>query len=151
MGVTLHYTASPEASGERAVRAIAAYQISDAAIPQTGTGTPFLGLAYTLVIDGAGAVYLAWDLDRRVWHSGAVVDGVSRNVTHVGMVYLGDREPNGLQLWGMARAIDWLERDLGRPLTIEGHKDSIPTSCPGLAWPTWKPVLVGLLQDLAET
>ena len=135
-GVTLHYTAAPR---WQLIDAVAAYQVSDAAVPQTGAGVPFPGLAYTLAVDGYGDVYLAHDLTTRVWHNAAVVNGQGRNYTHIGIVYTGDTEPNAQQLVGLREAIAWCERQLGRGLDVEGHRDAgLSTGCPGPAWPSWR-------------
>ena len=55
VGVTLHYTAG----GTFATAAdIATFQISDEAIPQTGAGVPFPGIAYTILVTGDGVANL---------------------------------------------------------------------------------------------
>jgi hypothetical protein len=135
-GVTLHYTGAP--TGQSA-RAIAEYQISPAAKKQTGAGQPFPAIAYTILVTGDGVPNLCHDLDRRVWHSAAVVGGVARNLSHVGICYTGDQAPNDAQIRGLATAIRWCEEQLGRPLAIEGHRDPpYATPCPGPQWPTWR-------------
>lgn len=133
--MTIHYTAGPPT---QTVWAVAAYQTSDSAAGQTGTGQPFPGLAYTLFVEGDGEVFLAWDLSVRVWHSGAVVSGEARNLTHIGICYAGNVEPNQRQIEGLGHAIGWCQRQLGRTLTVEGHGDAYSTSCPGPKWPEWK-------------
>ncbi|MFN8556465.1 MAG: peptidoglycan recognition family protein [Dehalococcoidia bacterium] len=135
-GVTLHYTAGPAG---QTVREIAAYQTSPAAAPQTGTGRPFPGIAYTIVVTADGTPHLCWDLDTAVWHSAAVVGGHGRNLTHVGLCYTGDDGPNAAQIGGLAAAIAWVEERLGRRLAIEGHRDApYATACPGPRWPGWR-------------
>ena len=131
-GITLHYTASPTRDGIEAVRAIAAYQ--------TGPGAheEFPAIAYHLVVCGEGNVYWCNDLDVRVWHSGAVVNGLARNYTHIGIAYIGDQSPNAAQLIGLKRAIRWCEATLHKGVTVEGHRDApYATACPGPAWPGW--------------
>jgi hypothetical protein len=88
VGATVHYTAGPT---NATAESIANYQISAAAVPQTGNGTPFPGLAYTGIVEGDGTPILAWDLGVRVWHSAALVNGVYRNASHVGFCYTGMR------------------------------------------------------------
>jgi hypothetical protein len=135
-GVTLHYTAAPVG---QSARNIAEYQISPAAIPQTQAGQPFPAIAYTILVTGDGVPHLCHDLDRRVWHSGASTGGIPRNLSHVAICYTGDQAPNAAQIGGLATAIRWCEEQLGRPLTIEGHRDApYSTSCPGPQWPAWR-------------
>lgn len=131
-GITFHYTAAPVG---QSVEAIAAYQISPAAAAQTGSGRPFPGIAYTVVVPGDGQPCLCWDLNVAVWHS-AFED---RNQTHVGVCYTGDRAPTDAQLTGLAKAVTYIEKQVGRRLDLEGHRDpGYPTQCPGPAWPGWK-------------
>ena len=135
-GITLHYTAGPSTN---TAAATAEWQISDEAISHTGNDTPFPGLAYTLFVEGTGDVILAHDLNVRVWHSAAVIDGKARNLTNVGICYAGDVEPNDAQRIGLRRAIKWVEGQLGRTLAIEGHRDApYKTDCPGPRWPEWR-------------
>lgn len=135
-GITIHYTAAPAG---QSVRNIAAYQVSAAAATQFG-GQPAPGIAYTIVVTEDGTPNLCHDLDRRVWHSAAVVNGIARNVSSVGICYTGDVRPNPDQILGIAQAIVWCETELGRELTLEGHKDPpYSTRCPGDAWPAgWR-------------
>jgi hypothetical protein len=142
-GVTIHYTASPVESGTQAVRDIAAYQVGPTA------QEPFPGIAYSLIVDGAGIAYLCWNLNIRVWHSGAVIDGVSRNKNYIGICFIGNGTPNAAQIECLARSVVWCEKKLGRWLKIEGHKDApYPTSCPGNTWPMWKPKLLSRIVAL---
>lgn len=142
-GITLHYTAG---SKDATPTDIARYQTSAAAAAQTGAGYPFPGIAYTFYVDGAGRVYRCWDFEVRCWHSGAVVDGIARNASHIGICYAGDYEPNERQIAGMAAAITWCQRYFGRSLTVEGHKDApYSTLCPGLNWPKWKSLVTALI------
>lgn len=147
-GITLHYSASSYGTGKAAIEGIALYQISDDAIQQTSTGRPFPGIAYSLAVDAVGDVYLCWPLTTRVWHSAASVGGTSRNASHVGIVWLGNHAPTEMQVIGLARAIDWCERQLGRRLSIEGHRDpGYATLCPGPAWPDWRGHLELAIQE----
>ena len=128
-GVTIHYTASsPYASPD----AIAAYQ--------TGPSShlEFPAVAYTLLVDAWGTTYQCHDLDVRCWHSGAVVDGVARNASHIGICWIGSDGPTALQVEGIADAFAWCETQLGKRLTLEGHRDSYSTACPGANWATWR-------------
>lgn len=134
-GVTIHYTAGPTS---QTVYAVAAYQTSEAARGQTGAGVPFPGLAYTMFVEGDGKGYLAHDLGVRTWHSGAVISGQARNLTHVGICYAGNLAPTPAQKATMKECIAWVERTLGRTLTLEGHGDAYSTSCPGPRWDEWK-------------
>ena len=140
-GITIHWTASPVASGVAAVGHIAREQLKRVADPNTGE--KFRAIAYTLIVDGAGQLYLCHDLKVRTWHSGARVNGISRNVSHVGVCYIGDVEPNEAQLMGLKKAIEWVRDsialDTAWPLAIEGHRDApYATACPGPTWPAWK-------------
>ena len=114
------------------MQAIAAYQVGPSA------QETFPAIAYTLVVDSAGNVYLCNDLWLRTWQNGAYVGGIARNVSHVGICYIGNYAPNLAQVKGMARAHVWCERQLGRELSLEGHKDAYPTVCPGPVWPAWR-------------
>jgi hypothetical protein len=146
-GVTLHYTEGPTS---QAAADIAQYQTSEAARQQTGNNTPFPGIAYTFLIDGTGTANLCHDLETRTWHSAAVVGGLGRNMTHVGICYTGDQQPNEAQIRGIAEAIRWCQDQLGgRQLAIEGHRDPpYATQCPGPAWNQW---LAAVQRELGRT
>jgi len=136
VGVTIHYTDGPT---HQTARDIAEFQISPEAASHTGAGEPFPGIAYTILVTGDGVPNLCHDLDRRTWHSAAVVDGRARNATHVGICYTGDVGPNPAQLAGIAEAIAWCQDQLDRTLSVEGHRDPpYATDCPGPRWPAWK-------------
>lgn len=137
--VTYHYTAGP---ASQTAAAVAAYQTSEAARAQTGNGTPFPGLAYTLFVEGSGRAVRAWDLNTRVWHSAASVNGKARNYSSVGVCYAGDHEPNEAQLAALGRIHRWLEHQLGRPLLAEGHGWVYSTSCPGPTSKVWVPKIL---------
>lgn len=135
-GITIHYTAGPPS---QSVYDVAAYQTSEAARGQTGAGVPFPGLAYTFFVELNGKTSQAWDLNVACWHAGAG----NRNVINVGICYAGDVAPSEAQITALAQTIGYVQKAVGRKLGIEGHKD-IPynTSCPGDAWPAWKPKVV---------
>ena len=103
----------------------------------------FPAIAYTIVVTGDGAVNICHDLTVRCWHSGAVVNGVSRNVSHVGICYTGNVQPNSEQIEGLRRAIGWVEQQLGRRLTVEGHRSVYATACPGPTMDQWLPLVKG--------
>lgn len=123
--VTIHYTAGP---ATQTWAQVAAYQVGPSAQEQ------FPAIAYHLGVDWEGEVAYLQDLDRRVWHSAAP----GANNTSVGIVYTGNVRPNDRQIAGLKAAIAFCEQQLGRSLTIYGHKDSYPTQCPGALWPGWK-------------
>lgn len=131
---TFHYTAGP---ASQTAAQVAAYQTSEAARPQTGNDTPFPGLAYALFVEGTGRVIRAWDLATRVWHSAAVIGGLGRNYTSIGICYSGNVEPNPAQKQGLADALRWCEQQLGRRLQVEGHGWVYSTACPGSTSHTW--------------
>ena len=136
-GITIHYTAGPANLG--AVE-IARFQLTRDANPPNKTFFP--AIAYTMVIEQDGRIVLCHDLDRRCWHSAAVISGIARNASHVGIVYCGDVAPNDRQIAGLRGAIDWVQAQLGRSLAVEGHKDApYATQCPGNAWPAWRATL----------
>lgn len=131
-GVTLHYTAGP--SSQTAYQ-VAQYQTSEAARGQTGNNTPFPGLAYTFFVEQDGKTSQAWTLDTAVWHSA----GPGRNQHYIGVCYSGDVVPNEAQMTAMAQVIGYCQKQLGKKLTVEGHKDAYPdTECPGPQWPGWR-------------
>lgn len=135
-GITLHYTAGPPS---QTVYQVAQYQTSEAARGQPGPPIPFPGLAYTFFVEQDGKTSMAWDLNVEVWHSAAS----GRNTHNIGICYAGNVAPTEAQLNGMAQAIGWCERTLGKKLPVEGHMDgnatmTQPTECPGPQWPTWK-------------
>lgn len=145
-GVTYHYTAS---NISHTPRSIAQYQIGPE--PQD----PFPAIAYVFVVGGSGVVYLCHDLETRSWHSGARVDGVARNQSHVGAAWIGDYEPSTAQLLGLAVATVYSERRLGRELPAEGHQDAYPngaeaTPCPGPTWPAWRPAVAAMVQVIRD-
>lgn len=120
------------ASGIEAVRNIARYQVG----PNAQEAFP--GISYSLMVDGAGTIYQCWDLAVRCWHNGAVVNGIARNASHIGICFIGDDEPTEGQLAGLLGAVAWTEGQLRRRLDIEGHQDHYATSCPGPLWPWWR-------------
>lgn len=139
-GVTLHYTFGPPSDS---VYTIAQYQTSEAARGQPGVPVPFPGLAYTLFVEADGKTSLAWGLDVACWHSSAP----GRNQHYVGICYSGNVAPNDAQMTAMGQAIGWIQKQLGKKLTIEGHSDgnasvATPTECPGPSWPSWKQTVI---------
>jgi len=87
---------------------------------------------------------LCHDLDVKCWHSGAVINGVSRNTSHVGICWAGDSVPNDAQMEGLQEAVAFVRLQVGsrRMLPIEGHRDApYATQCPGNRWREW----IGLL------
>ena len=72
-----------------------------------------------------------------------MVNGVSRNASHVGICYAGNDQPNVRQMIGLQECIAAVEGVLGRTMEIEGHRDApYKTQCPGDAWPAWKAGLI---------
>ena len=134
-GITLHYTAGSDSD---TVFSVAQYQTSEAARAQTGNNTPFPGLAYTLFVESTGKTSLAHDLTVECWHS----SGAGRNHNYVGICFAGNGNPSEQQMTAMAQAIGWVQRQLGRKLVIEGHKDAYATACPGPGWPGWKQTVI---------
>jgi hypothetical protein len=139
-GVTLHYTAGP---ASQTAYQVAQYQTSEAARGQTGNNTPFPGLAYTFFVEQDGKTSMAWDLNVACWHSAAS----GRNQTYVGICYAGDVAPNDEQMTGMANAIGYCQKKIGRKLTVEGHKDAYSTECPGPQWPAWKQTVLNRIPN----
>jgi hypothetical protein len=135
-GCTIHYTAGP---ASQTVKQIAEYQISQAAVPQTGANQPFPGVAYHVVVTADGVANVCNPLTKRVWHSAAVVNGVARNASHGAICFTGDGRPNANQILGIAAGLDHMEKIAGRQLLVEGHRDAMRTSCPGTDWPGWWP------------
>ncbi len=123
--MTIHYTASPPTTK---ILNIALYQIGPNAQED------FPAIAYHFMIDDVGDYHILHDLDRRVWHSGAP----GANNTKVGICYIGNHTPNQMQLDGIKKAIQYSQNELGKTLSIEGHKYRYATSCPGPTWPGWK-------------
>lgn len=112
----------------------------------------FPAIAYTLLVDCRGDLYLCHALDVRCWHSGAVINGLARNASHVGIAFINDGFPTLGQLDGLAWAIVWCERQLGRELEVEGHKDApYATRCPGDDWPGWRDTLMGYVRERRAT
>jgi hypothetical protein len=139
VGVTIHYTAS---SPYTTVENIAAYQTGPNAQEE------FPAVAYSLIVTADGSINLCHDLNIRCWHSGAVVNGVARNASHIGICWCGNTSPTPEQIQGLAGAIAWCEAQLGRRLEIEGHKDAFATSCPGEGWPSWKDSVISAREAL---
>ncbi|HEY1247446.1 MAG TPA: N-acetylmuramoyl-L-alanine amidase [Nitrososphaera sp.] len=132
-GITLHFTDGP---ASQTVYQIAQYQTSEDARGQTGNDTPFPGLAYTFFVEQDGKTSQAWDLDVATWHSSAP----GRNTHNIGICYSGNVAPNAAQINGMAQAIGYCQKQLGRKIGVEGHKDYSleATQCPGPTWPSWR-------------
>lgn len=131
VGATIHYTAgSPTAS----VRDVALYQVG----PNAQEAFP--EIAYTFVVPLDGVPVLCHSLDVRCWHSGAVIGGVSRNVSHVGICWVGNTVPTEAQIEGLRAAVRWCADRLGRELTVEGHREApYATQCPGARYLEWLP------------
>lgn len=138
-GGTYHYTAS---SPWGSPWGIAEYQVGPTAQED------FPAIAYTLIVALSGVVYLCHDLWARTWQSGAVVDGVARNRSHVGICYIGDYQPYPAQLRGLAIATVFCEQQLGCQLPTEGHGDVYATPCPGPTWPDWRPAVEAHIAQL---
>jgi hypothetical protein len=128
-GVDVHYTAG----GTNAT-------VLDIARFHTGPNAQekFPAIAYHYVIDGSGTPHWCHDLQTRVWGSGAP----GHNSGRVHVCYTGLVEPTAAQLKGIRAAIVHAQDQMGRPLTIEGHKDAYATSCPGPKWPQWKAAIL---------
>jgi hypothetical protein len=146
-GITIHYT---QGGTNQSARAIAEYQISPEAATQTGAGEPFPGIAYTILVTGDGTPNLCHDLDRRTWHSSAVVNGLARNLTNIGICYTGNSQPNEAQRAGIAEAIGWCEAQLDRRLAVEGHGDAMATDCPGPFWSQWRSEVLGQVHPVDD-
>ncbi len=113
--------------------------MSEDAREQTKAGVPFPTLAYHLFVEESGAVYYANDIGLRTWHNA----GANHNATHISVCYAGDDQPTRAQIEGIGRAIAWCQRQLGRELSISGHKDApYDTRCPGDPWPGWRQELL---------
>lgn len=121
----IHYTAG---NATARIYDIAAYQVGPTA------QAAFPAIAYHLMVDAVGDVHLLHDLTRRVWHNA----GWLRNETAIGICYIGNYEPNPAQKRGLRQAIRWCQEQLGRALSVQGHKDTYATACPGPTWPGWK-------------
>ena len=134
IGATIHYTAGPSNLN---ATSIANFQLGRVADPKTGAKFP--AIAYTYIIEQDGTVVQCHDLNIRCWHSGAVVNGVSRNDNYIGVCWSGDDVPNTAQLLGIKTALRHIEQQLGRPLQkIEGHREApYATQCPGNRWKEW--------------
>lgn len=148
--VVVHYTAGP---ATQTPVDIARYQISDAAAPQTGTGRPFPGIAYTFLVTGDGAVHQCHDLTTATWHSAGNLpygwSDLGANEAAVGVCYTGTGAPNPAQLQALARLIGYLDGVIGRRLAIYGHSETYQTACP-LGWAQWSADLKRLVDDGGE-
>lgn len=87
------------------------------------------GIAYHFMIDRAAKVYQVNDLETISFH----VSG--QNTVAVGICLIGnydELEPTDQQLTAVVRLIRYLNRKLGKELSIAGHRDYANKSCPGL-------------------
>lgn len=141
--IVLHHTAG---SSTDTPQSTATYQISWAAAGQTGTGKPFPGLAYGMFVTSDGEAYLCNGLDQRTWHSGGKIGAAGANDVSVGICFASRDNPTALAIDGLARAIVYVERQVGRQLTVIGHGQTMQTECPGSGWPGWKPQLQTLIE-----
>lgn len=128
-GVTIHYTAgSPTAN----VKDVALYQVGPNAQEM------FPAIAYTFMVPLDGVPVLCHSLYVRCWHSGAVIGGVPRNVSHIGICWIGNNVPTEAQIEGLRGAVRWCADTLGRELAVEGHREApYATQCPGNRWQEW--------------
>lgn len=131
-GITVHYTAGYALN---TVEEVARFQLTRDAAP----GLKFPAIAYTFMVTYDGQVSLCHDLDTKCWHSGAVISGVSRNTSHVGICWTGIDVPTPAQIQGIKQARDYVRQQLNNPsLPVEGHREApYATACPGARYKEW--------------
>lgn len=122
---TIHYTAGLPT---QTVSQVATYQVGATA------QLPFPAIAYHLFVEQSGKVYWCHALNVRTWGSGGT--GINDRAVHC--CYAGNVEPNNSQISGIKDALAFAETNLGRTLSVRGHKDDDATACPGAKWDTWK-------------
>ena len=86
------------------------------------------GIAYHIVIQPNGSVYLTNSLDTVAEHVGAM------NRKSVGIVLSGnfDQEPfTDVQQKALVKAIKWVQRKVGKKLNLRGHYEYSNKTCPG--------------------
>ena len=86
------------------------------------------GIAYHYIIDRQANVFQTQDLETISWH----VSG--QNTRSIGICFIGnydELEPTDRQMLQLLKLIRYLNRRLGRPLEIAGHRDYANKSCPG--------------------
>jgi hypothetical protein len=103
------------------------------------------GIGYHYVIDRRGQTYRTQDLTTVSFHARQF------NPVAVGIALEGDfaaEVPDADQLEALARLLADLRRDLGLPgSSIRGHRELVPTPCPGDLFLTlWKPRLERLVE-----
>ena len=96
-------------------------------------GDLFPAIAYHFVVRQNGETHQCHDLATRTWHAGA--EGNDHGIAVCLPMLYG---PTPLQLDATARLCRALGDRLGRALAIVGHKDLMPTRCPGDTWPDWR-------------
>lgn len=120
----IHYSGVDDDSS---AEAIARYQVTKT------EGDQFPAIAYHFVVRQSGEIEQCHDLITRTWHAGAVA-----NQTGIGICLPMLHGPRPLQADSTARLIAALGDRLGRILAILGHKDYMPTQCPGPLWHEWR-------------
>jgi N-acetyl-anhydromuramyl-L-alanine amidase AmpD len=135
--LVLHHTGAPPGVGPDAI----------AAEHVDVNGWP--GIGYHYVIDLAGTVYRTQDLTVASYHARQF------NPASVGIALVGDltsSQPTPAQLDATAGLLADLLFDLGLPPdAVRGHREMVPTSCPGEAFlRVWKPRLMQAVNDRAN-
>ena len=131
VGVCWHHSAGSRTT-EPAWEEMARYHVGPSHL--SSTGAP--GIAYTFGVDGAGRVYVFWDLETLTWSQ------KGGNVTHVGGVCLVSfksvanaygTQPTAAQRWAVRRVSLVTREVLGSTsrLWAAVHSDFRTTGCPG--------------------
>ncbi|MHB1414652.1 MAG: peptidoglycan recognition protein family protein [Chloroflexota bacterium] len=122
--IVIHYSAVDRDSS---AQEIATYQTTKA------DGDAFPEVAYHFVVRQNGLIEQCHDVAVRAWHAGK--EGNDLGIAVCLPMLSGPTVP---QVQATARLVAALRERVGRQLEIVGHKDLMPTLCPGADWPHWK-------------
>lgn len=122
--IIVHHTAGPI---NQTIDTIARYHVEPGNHICT-EGCP--GIAYHFMIDAGGTAYQVNDLEAVSFHASG------HNTRSIGISMIGtfdELSPSSAQYATLIRLIRWLNKKLGRELSIHGHREFANKSCPGWA------------------
>jgi N-acetylmuramoyl-L-alanine amidase len=138
LGVVVHNT-GPPSHRDFTSEELAAYHVNS-------NGWPCI--AYSFVVHWDGAIDYTLDWPSVGYHAGG-----RNNYDYLGICLTGwfdeGRWPTEAQILASRALIANLGYSLGRHLVVKGHKDLMPTVCPGTTWPWWQGLLTATPREVA--
>lgn len=124
-GVTIHYVGGPvhissHSQCDNRVRGIQSHHIN---------GNGWADIAYTALVCPHGYVYVGRGPNRRTAANGT--NSGNQYWYAVCALIGGSQKPTAAMVQGITDAVAWLRRTGGAGNDVNGHRDHLPTSCPG--------------------